>query len=535
MLWDLIFKEITKTPDDIISLYKKRNITWEVTRIAPSPTWFFHIGTLYTAILNEIIARKTNWIFFLRAEDTDQKREVKWAMEKYVNVLKKFGILIDEWPIWVNWKDIWEYWPYTQSKREFIYKVFLKDLLNKGLAYPCFLTEKEIEDIKNIQEASKVPTWIYHEFSYWRNAWIDEVKKALEEKKDFVIRFKCKKDITSKVIVKDIVKNEVQMTDNFLDIVIMKKDWLPTYHFAHVVDDYLMWTTLVIRWDEWLASLPLHLQLFEALWFMPPKYAHIAPIVKFDNWNKRKLSKRKDTEANIDYYFENWYLVDSIIDYLRNLINSWFEDWRAKNPDLDYHNFDFKLEKTSSSWALLDVDKLNWVSSQVIKNKNIDDLYILLSDYLKEYKNDFYETKFLKFNENYNKNILKQLQLKLKKFWDFIDETTYFYNDFEIGKEILNLLLNKKMKIDSIDIAKKWLEIALDILQNKKTDYQSIDEVKEDFISQIQKNDMKNGQVLWPVRLALSGKEFSVWRFELIFILWISKSSERIKRVLNLI
>lgn len=535
MVWDLIFKEITKTPDDIISLYKKRNTTWEVTRIAPSPTWFFHIGTLYTAVINEIIARKTKWVFFLRAEDTDQKRKIEWIMKKYVDILKKFNIKIDEGPIWPDWTDIWEYWPYTQSQRGEIYKVFLKDLLNRWIAYPCFLTEKEIEDIRIIQEASKVPIWIYHEFSYWRNAWIDEIKKALDEKKEFVIRFKSSKDINSKVIVNDIIKKEVQMADNFLDIVIMKANWLPTYHFAHVIDDYLMWTTLVIRWDEWFPSLPLHLQLFESIGFNPPKYAHIAPLLKFDNWGKRKLSKRKDLEANIDYYLEKGYLVESIIDYLSNLINSWFEEWRIKNPNLDYHNFDFKLEKTSSSWALVDIDKLNWVSNQVIKNKNIDDLYILLSEYLKEYHSEFYQGKFLMFGEKFNKNVLKELQLKLRKLSDFVEETVYIYNELEIEKDVLNLIINPKMKIDNLQIAKKWLQIALNILENKKSDYQSVDEVKEDFVREIQKNGMKNGQVLWPVRVSLSYREFSIWRLELIYIFWINKSRERIKKFLKLL
>lgn len=533
MLENLLFPEVKDTVQDIITKYPKRPVWQVVTRIAPSPTWFFHIGTLYTTMVDEIFAHKNAWVLFLRAEDTDQKREVKWAMKKYIDILKIFGIDFDEWPIWKNYEDVGNYWPYTQSQREYIYKVFLKDLVAKGMAYPCFLTEDEINEIRSIQEASKVPTWIYWEYSPWRNASFEDIKKQLDAWKEFVIRYKSEGNILKKIQVQDEIKWNVQIAQNFLDIVIMKVNGLPTYHFAHVIDDYLMWTTLVIRWDEWFPSLPLHLQLFETMGWTPPKYAHISPLVKMDWESRRKLSKRKDVEANVEYYFQDGYLVEAIMDFLCNIINAWFEDWRALNPEKNYKEFDFKLEKMSLAWALVDMDKLKWVNSKVIKNMDIEKLYEKLEKYLETYEKDFYVNTFLASDRKYNLAIIKELKTRLSTLKEFKDLTTFFYNDFEVSQKVKSLLINSKMKIEDISVAKNWLEIALDILQNQIWEFENIDEIKNVFVEEIQKNQMKNWQVLWPVRVALSWEEFSPWALELIFILGREKSIQRIQKVLN--
>lgn len=535
MLEELLFPEIKETPENIIAKYPKRPVWQVVTRIAPSPTWFFHIWTLYTTIVDKIFAYKNNWILYLRAEDTDQKREIEWAMQKYIDILKKFWIEFDEWPVWDNYEDIWNYWPYTQSQREYIYKVFLKSLVAKWLAYPCFLTEEEINNIRTTQEQLKAPIWIYWEYSVWRNASFSDIKKALEEKKEFVIRYKSSGNMFKKIEVFDEIKWKVNIWENFLDVVIMKVSWLPTYHFAHVIDDFLMQTSLVIRWDEWFASLPLHLQMFQTFWFNPPKYAHISPLVKIDWDSRRKLSKRKDTEANVEYYFQSWYLTEAIIDYICNLINSWFEEWRKQNIDKKYLDFDFKLEKMSSSWALIDTNKLNWINSNFIKNMDIETLYNKLQNYLIEFEKDFFDNIFSKFNEKYNKKIIQELQTRIIKFDEFIWLTTFFYNDFEINDKIKNLLLNPKMKIENIDIIKKWLYLALEILSAKKNEFWNIQEIKDIFVEKISQAQMKNWQVLWPVRVALSWKEFSPWALELISILWKKKSIEKIKKILDLI
>lgn len=532
MLWDIIFSDILETPDDIFLKYKKRQTKWQVTRIAPSPTWFLHIWALYSALIDYIFAKKTSWIVYIRIEDTDQKREVAWRAGEYVRILKKFWINFDEWPIWEWWEDVWEYWPYTQSKREYIYKVFIKDLLNKWLAYPCFLTEEEIESIKEIQNKIKVPTWIYKEYSSWRYASIEDVKKSLEEKKEYVIRFKSPWEIWQKIVVKDEIKWEISMQENFLDIVICKKNWLPTYHFAHLIDDYLMQTTTVIRWDEWFASLPLHFQLFQTMSWQPPKYAHYGPLVKMDWESKRKLSKRHDPERALEYYFEKWYLTESIIDFLSNIINSSFEDWRNNNLSSNFLDFDFKIEKINTSWALIDIDKLTFVNSSIIKNYDTEKLFIKISQYLEQYKNDFYINIFSKFDKDFNIKIIKELQTRIRYFEEFEELTTYFYRDLNIDKNIFSLMINPKMKIEDLETAKKWILLWIEVLQ--KNDFSSYEDIKNIFVENIKNSWFKNWQVLWPIRLSLSGEEFSVWALELIYILWKEKSIQRLQKILEL-
>jgi len=531
MLENLLFPEIKETPDEIISKYPKRNSGLVVTRMAPSPTWFLHIWAVYSTLLDTIVARKNNWIVFLRIEDTDQKREIEWAAEKFVDIFKMFWLNFDEGPVWENYSDVGNYWPYTQSKREYIYKVFIKDLVSKGLAYPCFLTEEEISETRAIQEASKVPTGIYKEYSPWRYASIDDVKKALSENKEFVIRLKSTWELTKKIDVKDIVKWVISTQENFLDIVICKKTWIPTYHFAHLIDDYLMWTTHVIRSDEWFASLPLHLELFNMMWWKAPQYAHYWPLVKIDWEGKRKLSKRKDLEADVEFYFREWYTVEAIIDFLSNMINAWFEDWRKQNPNENYLKFDFKLEKVNTAGALVDIDKLNWVSSNTIKNMETEVLYDKLLTYLQKYDNDFFNI-VSSFPSMYNLKIVNELKTKLRKFSEYKENTFFLYSDSKLPAD--DLLVNEKMKIDDISIVKRWLELSIKMLEERNgIDFISVNEVKDLFVESINKAEMKNGQVLWPVRCALSWEEFSPWALELVYILGLEKSIYRIKNTLN--
>lgn len=530
MIENLLFPDIYETPEDIINKYPRRNPWTVVTRIAPSPTGFLHIWAVYSAMLDKIIAHKNNGVFFLRIEDTDQKREVEWAAHKYVDILKQFWLVFDEGPVGKDYKDVWMYWPYTQSQRENIYKVFIKDLVKKWLAYPCFLTEQEITQTREIQEASKLPTGIYKEYSPWRFATEEEVKKALDEWKEFVIRLKSKWEISRKIDLVDIIKWKITTWENFLDIVICKSTGIPTYHFAHLIDDYLMWTTHVIRWDEWFASLPLHLELFNMMSWQAPKYAHYWPLVKLDwNW-KRKLSKRKDPEADVEYYFKAWYLIESILDFLANIINSGFEDWRKQNPDVSYLEYDFKFEKINTAGALVDMDKLNWVNWNIIKNMDTDKLYTIFIAYLEKYDVDLL-SKISHFPEEYNKKILGELKTKIRKFDEFNENSFFFYTDSAIPSH--ELLINEKMKITDMDTVTKALNLALDILKSRTSEFVSINEVKDIFVEKIVAADMKNGQVLWPVRCALSWEQFSPGALELIYILWVEKSIYRLDKVLN--
>lgn len=534
-LENILFPEITDIPETILAKYPQRPAGTVVTRMAPSPTGFLHIGAIYSAMLDKIIAHKNNWVFMLRIEDTDQKREIEWAAEKFVDIFKIFGLEFSEGPVWENYADVGNYGPYTQSQREYIYKVFIKDLVAKGLAYPCFLSEEEITATREIQEASKLPTGIYKEYSPWRYASMEDIQKALDEKKEFVIRLKSKGELTKKIEVEDLIKGKVAMQENFLDIVICKKTGIPTYHFAHLVDDHLMGTTHVIRSDEWFASLPLHNELFAIEGWQSPKYAHYGPLVKIDGDSRRKLSKRKDVEADVEYYFAEGYLIDAIKDFLSNIINAWFEDWRKANPEASYLDYDFKLERINTAGALVDMDKLRFVNASWIKNMKLEELYELLSKYLEKYEKKFYQNTFLHSEKSYNLSIINELKTRLVILKDYKELTKFFYNDFEVNTKQKELLINPKMKIEDISQAKTWLEIALHILQNQTWEFASIDEIKNIFIQKIMDAGMKNGQVLWPVRVALSGEEFSPGALELIFILGREKSIQRVQKVLSLI
>lgn len=531
-LAELLFPEIKKTPEDLLKLYPKREVK-VVTRIAPSPTGFLHIGAVYSAMLDKIIAHKWEWVFFLRIEDTDQKREVEGARELYIQHLKNFWLEFDEGPLGEDGADVGNYGPYIQSKREEIYQIFIKDLVEKWLAYPCFLTEEEITQTRSIQEASKVPTGIYGEYSPWRFASFDEVKQALDEKKEFVVRLRSRGEISKKREVSDLVKWTITMQENFLDIVICKKTGIPTYHFAHLIDDHLMGTTHVIRSDEWFASLPLHLELFEMMWWQAPLYAHYGPLVKLDGESRRKLSKRKDPEADVEYFFQKWYFVEAILDFLSNIINAWFEEWRKENQTKSYLDFDFHLEKVNSAGALVDMEKLNFVNAQYIRQLDLDVVYHAIEQYLEKYEPEFYKQIFLKFSQEYNMSIVKELQSRLVYLSEFTELTHFFYEDFDIQSSLIDLMMNPKMKIDSLDIVKKSLQLALDILSAKISDLTSFDDKKNIFLEAIQKAELKNGQVLWPVRVALSWEAFSPGAFELIEIFWVEKSREKIQKVLH--
>lgn len=532
-LAELLFPEIIETPEDILAKYPPRPAGKNVTRIAPSPTGFLHIWAVYSTLVDQFVASRNDGILFLRIEDTDQKRELAWAAKMYRDILKKIGLEFHEWPIWENYEDVGNYWPYTQSKREHIYKVFIKRWIAEGKAYPCFMTEEEITDVRAIQEASKVPTGIYGEFSPWRNASYEEVKKALDEGKKFIVRFKSHGSIHNKIEIEDRIKGTITIGENFNDIVIMKSDGIPTYHFAHIVDDHLMGTTHVIRGDEWFASLPLHFQLFQTMWWQRPEYAHYGPLVKIEGEGKRKLSKRKDPEADVQYYFQEGFLPLAIIEFLANLANAGFEEWRKQNPEKHYLEFDFKLEKMSSSGALVDLQKLTFVNSNVINTLSLEELYLTLENYFKEFEREFYENTFAKASREKNEKIILELQKRLTKLSEYKSLTTFFYHDFEVTASMVNMLVNPKMKIEDMQTAKAGLKLALEVLKNKDWEFESVDEVKNIFVEAIVKAEMKNGQVLWPVRVALSGEEFSPGALELIYLLKKEKSIQRLENILN--
>lgn len=479
---NILFNDITLTPEDIYKKYPKRILPkWaEVTRIPPSPTWFMHIWTLYTALVNERIAHLSQWIFYLRIEDTDTKRTVEWATELITKVFNDYNILIDEW---INSKeeDFGEYWPYFQSKRKFIYDVFIKDLFLKWSVYPCFCTHEELQKVSELQKELKIRPWYYWKWAKWRNATEDDVLKELKAWTPYVLRFRSNWDYNKKITLIDELKWKIVFPDNDLDIVIRKQDWLPTYHFAHIIDDFLMWTTLVIRWDEWLPSTPLHYQLFNSFGWNSPKYWHLAPIQKLEGWAKRKLSKRKDPEATMLYYEENGYPKDSILEYLINLANSNFEDWRKANPTLSIIEFPFTLKWLASHtwWALFDFQKLNNISKDVISRYSALEIFDEVLIWSKKYNKQLFD--IISKNKEYTINIFNiertwdRIRKDIWKWWDIMEEISFFFD------ELFTNEINIELAIPNIK-----LDVARNIL-SKYILYYNISDSKEEWFEKLKK------------------------------------------------
>ena len=369
--------------------YPERNLPEGaiVTRFAPSPTGFVHIGGLYQSLIARKLASQTNGVFFLRIEDTDQKREVENAVSGIVSSLKDFAIEPDEGMISEN-EGKGNYGPYKQSQRKEIYQAYAKYLIEQGKAYPCFCTPEDLDEIRQKQEAAKLRTGYYGVWAKCRNLSVEEMAEKIKAGEPYIIRFKSPGREDRKIKHKDVIKGNVDFPENDQDIVIIKADGLPTYHFAHAVDDHLMHTTHVIRSDEWLSSVPLHLQLFHELGFKAPKYAHISPIMKNDNGGKRKLSKRKDPEAAVSYYKEQGIPADAVKEYLLNIANSTFENWRRANPDKPMEEFDFQLNKMSVSGALFDMVKLLDIGKTVISKMTAEAVYEKALEWAKEYDSE---------------------------------------------------------------------------------------------------------------------------------------------------
>ena len=458
-----LFPEVLPEIDEVEKKYPQRNLKEGamVTRIAPSPTGFMHIGSLYTALISERLAHQTDGIFFLRIEDTDKKREVEGASKLITKSLNHYGIKTDEGENALG-EEIGEYGPYKQSKRADIYKSYVKSLVEKGLAYPCFSTSEELEEMHKKQESEGIRPGYYNQWAIWRNKSDEEVLEALEEKKPFVIRFKSNGDFENKIPVEDVLLGKKELSENDQDIVILKSDGLPTYHMAHVIDDHLMRTTHVIRGNEWLPSLPLHLQLFRAMGWKSPKYGHIFPIQKMEGSSKRKLSKRKDPEANVDFFEEQGYPENGIIEYLLNLANSNFEDWRKQNPDKDNREFVLTLKKlASSNGPLFDFVKLNNISKEVVAKYSAEEVFEKVLNWAKKYDSEF--ALKIEKNSDYTKKILriertndKNSRKDIAKWSDVKKEIEYFFDDtFSINKDGIKELV-PEIDLNDIQNIVKW-------------------------------------------------------------------------------
>ncbi len=391
-LAELLLPNIDKTPEYYENLYPARNLPEgaRVVRVAPSPTGYLHLGTLFAGLVNRITATSSGGVFFTRIEDTDKKREIEGGIENIIDGFARFGITVDE-GFYSGRQEKGDYGPYQQSHRAEIYQTYVKDLIKKGFAYPCFCTAEELEAVREKQEAQKIRTGYHGQWAKHRNITFEEAKALIDEGKPFVIRLKSPGNEENRVVFEDGIKGKIEMPENDEDFVLLKSDGIPTYHFAHAIDDHLMHTTHVMRGDEWISSVPKHIQLFKLLGFKVPKFAHISPIMKLDNGAKRKISKRKDPEAAVHFFAEQGFPSENVIEYLMTIAASDYEDWRRCNPTASYKDFKFNLKKMRVSGALFDEVKLLDVSKNRICFLSSQQVYDYVTEWAKEFDPVFYE------------------------------------------------------------------------------------------------------------------------------------------------
>ena len=385
----LLFPDVTVTAEELEEKYPIRNVPEGavITRMAPSPTGFVHLGNLVQGLISERMAHQSGGVLFLRVEDTDAKREVKGAVEVLIETLKHYGIHFDEGATMDGDSGI--YGPYRQRQRADIYHVYAKKLVTEGMAYPCFCTEEDLAAMREKQEAAKETTGYYGKYAIWRDRPMEDIQAQLDAGKPWVLRFRSTGSIENHFKFNDLVKGELNITENDIDHVLLKSDGIPTYHFAHAVDDHLMRTTHVVRGDEWLATLPFHIQLFKALGFKLPKYVHIGPLMKMDGTSKRKLSKRKDPELALTYYKAEGFPVAAVYEYIMTLLNSNYEDWRRANPTAPATDFKFSAKKLNPAGNLFDYAKLTDISKNEIAKMSAEDAYDQLLVWAEEFDPEF--------------------------------------------------------------------------------------------------------------------------------------------------
>jgi len=459
-LAELLFPDIDKTPADYEKMYPPRKLDEGaiVARFAPSPTGFLHFGGLFAAFVGCSAAKMSNGVFYLRIEDTDKKREVENGVSLIVKGLEEFGINIDEGML-SETEEKGDYGPYTQSRRTHIYQAFVKSLVEQGLAYPCFMSEEEISGVRKKQEDKKLLPGIYGEFAKYRGISYEEAERRVNAGENYVVRLKSPGNAENRVKFKDIIKGEIEMPENILDVVLLKRDGTPTYHFAHAVDDHLMHTTHVIRGDEWISSVPIHLQLFRLCGFKLPKYAHISPVMKEENGGKRKLSKRKDPEAAVSFYSESGYPKGAVWEYLMTLANSNYEDWRLANPSEPIESFKFTFSKMSRAGALFDIVKLSDISKNYISRLDTESVFADVIKWAEKYDRQLYE--LMNGNTGYAKAILgiergnAKPRKDIAKWSDVKDYIAYFYDELWDGKRDFPDNLSKDDMIEILEEYKK--------------------------------------------------------------------------------
>jgi len=537
-LAELLFGDITKTPEDYEKAYPKRDLKEgaKVTRFAPSPTGFLHIGGLFAAFVSHLAAKKSGGVFFLRIEDTDKKREVENGVTGIVEGLRNFGIEIDEGML-TETDSIGNYGPYTQSMRKEIYQTYAKSLVEKGLAYPCFCSAEELDEIRKSQEEKKQNPGYYGEFAKCRDLTLDEIEEKIKAGMPYVLRLKSPGNEEKRISFNDAIKGEIEMPENVQDIVLLKTDGIPTYHFAHAIDDHLMGTTDVIRGDEWISSAPIHLQLFEILGFKAPQYAHIAPIMKEDEetGGKRKLSKRKDPEAAVTFYHESGYPKEAVLEYLLTIANSNFEEWRMANPDLSKDEFEFSLSNMSKAGALFDLMKLNDISKNYICKLKKEDVYDATLSWAEAANGEF--AKLISDNKDYAVSIFgiergnEKPRKDIAKWEDTIDYCAYFFNkpdSYEWAENIakedaIEILETYKTVYDKNETAEEWFPKVRDMAE-------SLGYAKAPKVYKKDPDSFKGhvGDVATAIRVAVTGRRNSPDLYEIMQVLGYDEFLSRI-------
>lgn len=456
-LADILFPNIKTTREEIEAKYPERDLAEgaKVTRFAPSPTGFMHVGGLESAFLDYVYAKQSGGVFYLRLEDTDQERLVEGASDLIKSSLETFGINPDEGAFVGG-----NYGPYIQSERKEIYQTYIKDLIIKGLAYPCFMSKEELDEIRQGQELRKEPIGVYGHYAVDRDLSLEEIKKHLDNNDGYVIRIKSPGEFDNQVVLHDLIKGDITLPENMIDEVIMKKDGLPTYHFAHIIDDHLMHTTVVIRGDEWVPSFPKHLQLAQILGFKTVKYAHYAPLTKKDeeNGNVRKLSKRKDPEFSVGYYEEAGIPAEGVKLFLSTIVNTNFEEWYLQNSDKSYLDFPFSFKKMPVGGTLFDMEKLNNICRTYFSRLSAENIYEDSLTYYKKYDEDFYNImtnnkdlliKFLDIERNG-----KRPRKDIATYKDIKEESSYMFKELFYNDDVY-----KNIEKKNTDILLKYIDI----------------------------------------------------------------------------
>ena len=537
----LLFPDVTTTCEELEEKYPPRNVPEGavITRMAPSPTGFVHLGNLVQGLTSERMAHQSGGVLFLRVEDTDAKREIPGAVEVLIESLKHYGIHFDEGATIDG--DNGSYGPYRQRQRAGIYHVYAKKLVEEGKAYPCFCTEEELAAMREKQEANKETTGYYGAYAIWRDRPMEDIQAQLAAGQPWVLRFRSTGDVSRQFKFNDLVKGELTVTENNIDQVLLKSDGIPTYHFAHAVDDHLMRTTHVVRGDEWLPSLPFHIQLFQALGFKLPKYVHIGPLMKMDGNSKRKLSKRKDPELALTYYKSEGFPVQAVYEYIMTLLNSNYEDWRRANPTAPATDFKFSPKKLNPAGNLFDYAKLCDVSKNEIAKMDARQVYTLLVEWAQEFDPDFAQK--LTADPDFAVRILaigrggKKPRKDMATWADAKPYMGFFYDEYleapvfeeKFEKAVIRSALEKFLeRFDFQDDATVWFDKVKEITKELgfTTDIKAYKQNPDDFPGTV-------ADVSTFLRLAVTGKTNSPDLYTVMQILGYERTVARIRKAME--